>query len=33
MKKIIVAVALVLSSAAFVAPVAAETFPNVYMTR
>lgn len=33
MKKLMIAVALVLSSAAIVAPAAAETFPNVYMSR
>lgn len=33
MKKLIIAVALVLSSAAIVAPASAETFPNVYMAR
>lgn len=33
MKKLMIAVALVLSSAAIVAPASAETFPNVYMSR
>jgi len=33
MKKIVLAVALVLSSAAVAAPAMAEGFPNVYMTR
>ncbi len=33
MKKIMLAVALVMASSAIAAPVMAEGFPNVYMTR
>jgi hypothetical protein len=33
MKKIMLAVALVVASASFAAPVMAEGFPNVYMSR
>jgi hypothetical protein len=33
MKKIVLAIALVMASSAFVAPAFAEGFPNVYMTR